>query len=83
MAVSLLYKVLSPVRVVNIGRGLNWMIGFIDRLYTPLSTARNYSAIADPHILQFTVLHTHTHSKRANFSPYTPTVTSDIAKIQK
>jgi hypothetical protein len=31
----------------------------------------------------YTRARTHTHSKRANFSPYTPTVTSDIAKIQK
>jgi hypothetical protein len=32
-----------------------WMIGFIDTLYTVLGTTGNYSAIADPHTLQFTV----------------------------
>jgi hypothetical protein len=38
-------------------RVLDWMIGFIDTLYTPLGTTDNYSAIADLHTLQFTVTH--------------------------
>jgi hypothetical protein len=38
--------------------GLDWLIGFIDTLYTQLGTTGNYSAIADLHNLQFTVAHT-------------------------
>jgi hypothetical protein len=38
-------------------RDLEWMIGFIDTLYTPLGTTGNYSAIADLNTLQFTVTH--------------------------
>jgi hypothetical protein len=37
---------------------LDWMIGFVDFLYTPLGTTRNYSTIADLYTLQFTVTHT-------------------------
>jgi hypothetical protein len=37
---------------------LDWMIGYIDTLYTTLGTADNYCAIADLHTLQFTVTHT-------------------------
>jgi hypothetical protein len=32
--------------------GCGLMYGFIDHLYTPLGTTRNYSAIADFHTLQ-------------------------------
>jgi hypothetical protein len=32
-------------------RVLDWMIGFIDILHTPLGTTGKYSAIADLHIL--------------------------------
>jgi hypothetical protein len=39
-------------------RVFDWMIGFIDTLYTPLGTTGNYSALAIPHTLQFTVTHT-------------------------
>jgi hypothetical protein len=39
-------------------RGLNWIIGFIDTLYTPLGTTGSHSAIADLHTLQFTVTYT-------------------------
>jgi hypothetical protein len=38
-------------------RVLDWMIRFIDTLYTPLGTTGNYSATADLHTLQFTVTH--------------------------
>jgi hypothetical protein len=34
---------------------LDWMIRFIDTLFTQLGTTGNYSAIADLHTLQFTV----------------------------
>jgi hypothetical protein len=37
---------------------LDWMIGFIDTLYTQLGTTGNYSDIADLQILQFTFTHT-------------------------
>jgi hypothetical protein len=43
-----------------IRRGTDWVIGFIDTLYTLLGTTGNYSAIANLHTLQFTVIHTHT-----------------------
>jgi hypothetical protein len=35
-------------------RVLDWIIGFIDILYTPLGTKDNYSANADLHTLDFT-----------------------------
>jgi hypothetical protein len=35
----------------------DWMIGFIDTLYIHLGTTGNYSAVADLHTLQFTVIH--------------------------
>jgi hypothetical protein len=41
---------------VTIDGFLDWMIGFIDTLYTPLNY-RQYSAIADLHALHFTVTH--------------------------
>jgi hypothetical protein len=44
-------------RVVTIRRGMDWMIRFIETLYTPLGSTGNYSAIADLHTLQFTVTH--------------------------
>jgi ethanolamine utilization microcompartment shell protein EutS len=37
---------------------MDWMIGFIDTLYTPLLITGNYSAIANLRTLQFTVTHT-------------------------
>jgi hypothetical protein len=43
---------------VTIRRGLDWMIGFIDTLYTPLGTTCNYSATADLQTVQFTFTHT-------------------------
>jgi hypothetical protein len=50
-------NILSHVRVVTIRGVLDWMSGFIDTLYTPLGTAGSYRAIADLHILQFTITH--------------------------
>jgi hypothetical protein len=49
--------ILSRVGVI-IRRGLDWMIGFIDILYTTLTNTVNYSAIVDLHTLQFAVTHT-------------------------
>jgi hypothetical protein len=43
---------------VTYRRVLDWMIGFIDTLYTPLRATINYNAIADLHTLQSTVTHT-------------------------
>jgi hypothetical protein len=40
---------------VTYRRDLEWMIGFIDTLYTPIGTTGNYSVIADLHTLKFTV----------------------------
>jgi hypothetical protein len=37
---------------------LDWMIGFIDALFTQLETTGSYSAIAGLHTLQFIVTHT-------------------------
>jgi hypothetical protein len=42
---------------VTYRRVLDWMIGFIDTLFTQLETIGNYSAISDLHTLQFTVTH--------------------------
>jgi hypothetical protein len=39
-------------------RGMNWMIGFTDTLYTALGTTGIYSAIADLQTLQFISTHT-------------------------
>jgi hypothetical protein len=39
-------------------RVLNWMIEFIDILYTPFGTTGNYSAFIDLHALHFTVTQT-------------------------
>jgi hypothetical protein len=50
-------KRLSLVEV-TIRRGMDWMIGFIDTLYTLLGNIGNYLAIADLHTSQFTVTHT-------------------------
>jgi hypothetical protein len=44
---------------VTVRRGLDWMFGFIDHLYTSLRARRNYSALADVH---FTV-HRYTHAR--------------------
>jgi hypothetical protein len=43
--------------VVTLRRGMDWMIGFIGHLHTPLGTTSNYSAIAHLHTLPFTVTH--------------------------
>jgi spore maturation protein SpmB len=43
--------------LVTIDGVLDWMIGFIDILYTQLGITGNYSAIAILHTLQFTVAH--------------------------
>jgi hypothetical protein len=48
--------VLSRLRVTY-RRVLDWMIGFIDNLYTVIGTTGNYSAIADLHTLEFIVTH--------------------------
>jgi hypothetical protein len=40
-----------------IRRVSDWIIEFIDTLFTQLGTRGNYSAIADLHTLQFTVTH--------------------------
>jgi hypothetical protein len=52
-------RMLSPVGFVAwlMRRVLDWMIGFIDTLFTQLGTTSNYSAIANLHTLQFTVTH--------------------------
>jgi hypothetical protein len=42
---------------VTYRRVLDWIIGFIDTLYTHFGTTGNYSAIVDLHTLQFTVTH--------------------------
>jgi hypothetical protein len=39
---------------VTTRRGLDWLIGFTDYLYTPHRTTGNYSAIANLHNSQFT-----------------------------
>jgi hypothetical protein len=37
---------------------MDWIIGFIDTLFTPLETTGNYSTVTKLHTLQFTVTHT-------------------------
>jgi hypothetical protein len=53
----LTYSFLVICRGCNVAywRALDWMIGFIDHLYTALEKPGNYSAIADLHSLKFTV----------------------------
>jgi hypothetical protein len=38
-------------------RVFDWVIGFIDTLYTPLGTTANYSAISILQTFQFTATH--------------------------
>jgi hypothetical protein len=40
---------------VTYRRGLYWIVGFIDTLFTQVGTTGNYSDIADLHTLQFIV----------------------------
>jgi hypothetical protein len=56
----LLANVLSCVGVCasSCRQAFDWMMGFIDTLYTALGTTRNYSATADLHTLQFTAANT-------------------------
>jgi hypothetical protein len=54
--ISINGRIVSRVGV-TIDEVLDWMIGFIDTLFTQIETTDNYSALADLHTLQFTVIH--------------------------
>jgi hypothetical protein len=64
--------VLSRFRGVTDGNGLD--VGFIDLLYTPLGTIRNYSATANLHALQITT---------ASAKLYQPTASSTAVPYQR
>jgi hypothetical protein len=66
---------LSPCRKISrvrfcawlIRQVLYWIIVFIDTFYTQLGTTGNYSAIADLHTLQFTVVPTSVHGLHLSY----------------
>jgi hypothetical protein len=70
---------------------MDWMIEFIDHLYTQIWTTGNYSAIADLHTLQFTVTHIHPPPSTAlinsdasiHFSSSAPELISRQAGVSK
>jgi hypothetical protein len=49
---------------------LDWLNGFIDRLYIPLGTTNNYSAIAELHILKITTAPTKSFSSLLYHQPF-------------
>jgi hypothetical protein len=57
ISVFVKYTLILSLVEVTIDGVSNWIIGFIDTLYTILETTGNYSEAADLHNLQFTVTH--------------------------